>query len=156
MSKTLELLHFRFSSDEDSTIGLLFLDNKFECFTCEDEFRENKVAGETRIPAGRYRILLRNEGGMTKRYAAKYPEHTGMLWLQNVPNFEWVYIHVGNTDQDSQGCILVGMGCSSEDSGGGTVSTSVHAYRRLYKQIIAAMDAGKEVWITVYDGDNIR
>ena len=55
----MELTHRRFKSDSNSTIGLLSIDCMFECFVCEDEYRSVKVKGETRIPAGRYEIKLR-------------------------------------------------------------------------------------------------
>ena len=65
----------RFSSQEDSTLGMLFDvtdGRKFLCFTLEDEARDEKVKGETRIPAGTYKIKLRNEGGYHNRYVKKY------------------------------------------------------------------------------------
>src|SRR3989304_4581521 len=99
----------RFSSGNESTLGLLHIDGKFECFIIEDEYREVKVKGETRIPSGTYKILLRKEGGFHEKYLTKYPaSHKGMLWLQEVPGFQYILIHVGNTDLDSAGCLLVG------------------------------------------------
>ena len=74
----------RFSSQSDSTNGLLFnvTEGKrtFLCYTLEDEYREEKIMGETRIPAGTYRITLRKTGGFHGRYLTKYGEmHKGML-----------------------------------------------------------------------------
>lgn len=138
----------RYASDKDSTGGLLFVNGNFFCYTCEDEKREVKLAGETRIPEGSYDILLRNEGGMTKRYAARYDFHRGMIHLQNVPGFEWVYIHIGNTDDDTEGCLLVGYS-GNRVKGENTVSKSGAAYSALYKKITAAMDAGETVKITI-------
>ena len=77
----LELL--RISSQEDSTNGVLFAvndngDREFLCYTLEDEYRERKVKGETRIPAGEYAITLRDYGGFHNRYAGRFPEmHKG-------------------------------------------------------------------------------
>ena len=145
----------RLNSGTDSTIGSLCIDQGLSTtdtyFTCEDEFRAVKVENETRIPSGTYEIKLRNEGGMTKRYANRFPDiHRGMLWLQDVPNFEWVYVHLGNTDEDTAGCILVGYSCSIDAiSGGGTIGRSTEAYKDLYKKVVAAMDSGEKVTIEI-------
>ena len=103
----------RFSSQEDSTSGLLFLEKnaglEFLCYTLEDEHRNFKVSGETRVPAGTYKIELRTEGGFHKRYSRKYGRmHKGMLQITNVPGFEYILIHTGNTDEHTAGCLLVG------------------------------------------------
>ena len=150
----MELLNRRISSGEESTLGALFNvtgEPKFQCYVLEDQHNEPKIPGETRIPPGRYRIQFRNEGGMIKRYMRRFPWHRGMLWLQDVPGFEWVYIHVGNKDDDTDGCLLVGDGQISNVIERGQVTTSVAAYRRLYEEISAELDAGEEVWITVSD-----
>ena len=93
----MELELWRYSSDKDATLGFLMVDRgagwEFLCFICEDQFQKTKIAGETRIPAGRYAIRLRDEGGMTGCYRLAFPIgfHRGMLHLQNVPGFKWVY-----------------------------------------------------------------
>lgn len=154
----MELLVKRQSTGDESTIGTMHevIDNEpmgghheFRHFTMEDQPNEPKVPGETRIPAGRYKIELRTEGGMTKRYAKKFSWHRGMLWLQDVPNFTFVYIHYGNYEGDTDGCILVGDGAQSNVLDDGMVMSSVAAYTRLYEEIMQAMDAGDEVWITI-------
>ncbi len=58
----MEILVDRFVSDDDATISKVAVDNQFVCFGLEDEFREEKIAGETRIPVGNYQITLRTEG----------------------------------------------------------------------------------------------
>ena len=152
----MELLLQRFSTAEDSTLGILHacdsrIDTlKFRCFTMEDQPNEPKVPGETRIPEGRHQIKLRNEGGMNVRYSEKYPFHKGMLHLQGVPGFEWVYIHVGNNDDHTSGCILVGRGIRTVE-GEGTVSESSLLYTQLYNLILVALDRGEEIWIEVHD-----
>lgn len=120
----------RFHSTDDATLGLLWR-GKFECFTLEDEHRAEKVKDETRIPQGTYKIIPRLEGGMIQRYKQRFPWHKGMLWLQDVPNFQFVYIHVGNTDEDTSGCILVGDGCDTSMK----LTSSVRAYKRLYEAV---------------------
>ena len=95
----MELEVLRFSSQKDSTNGLLFDvtggKRRFLCYTLEDEHREDKVAGETRIPSGTYRVTLRTTGGFHGRYLKKYGEmHKGMLWVRDVPGFELSLIHI--------------------------------------------------------------
>ncbi len=121
------------------------------CFTLEDEFRTHKVSGETRIPAGEYKITLRREGGHHARYAQRFPElHRGMLWIRDVPNFEFILIHIGNTEGDTAGCLLVGM---LADLRMGTIGASKDAYAQIYPPIATAIAREEEVTIryTNYD-----
>ena len=141
----------RFGYGSDSTLGRLTLDGmEHVCYTIEDERRDVKVAGETCIPVGVYEIQLRTEGGLTQKYAARFPElHRGMLWLQNVPDFQFVYLHIGNDDDDTEGCPLTVttpfVDASGEFTGGG----SKDAYVKVYGMIVAAMDAGEDVVLAV-------
>ena len=90
------------------TIGRLYIDGEYFCDTCEDKVRdtnkngvfdeEKKVYGETAIPYGTYTIIL----SMSNRFKRVLP------LLLDVPDFEGVRIHSGNTSKDSLGCILVG------------------------------------------------
>ena len=109
----------RFYSNDEETVGILLRDGTFLCWTLEDEHREEKVAGETRIPAGTYSLGLRKEGKMTAKYDAKYKEldHSGMVCIFNKPNwvtsnngiyFQYCYFHIGNEDDHTEGCVLVG------------------------------------------------
>lgn len=148
----------RYSSQEESTLGYVMAGSEemgkaFRCYTLEDEHRDVKVPGETRIPAGRYEIKLRTEGGMHQRYATKHTWHRGMLWLQNVPGFEWIYIHPGNTDDHTEGCILVGDGALSNlpRVGRGSISFSQNAYQALAMEIYSLIDAGKRVFVKITD-----
>lgn len=156
----MELLLKRQSTGDESTIGTLheIVDEtpygghaEFLAFTMEDQPNEPKIRGETRIPAGRYQIKLRTEGGMHGRYGNKFSWHQGMIWLQDVPNFQWVYIHYGNYEKDTDGCILVGNGAQSNLAEDGMVQASVAAYTRIAEQIYEALDMNDEVWITVED-----
>lgn len=144
----MELFLDTYHSGAESTGGLLYVDSEFCCFTCEDQPQETKVPDETRIPAGRYEIKLRTEGGMSARYGKIYPFHEGMLHLQDVPGFEWIYIHVGNTDDNTSGCILVGLSATIRD-GEIIVGSSVRAYMRLYRKLLRAFSANESIWITV-------
>ena len=139
----------RLQDNGKSTIGVMKIDGIFECFSLEDAFNKPKIYGQTRIPDGEYKIKLRKEGGMTKKYSAKYgDEHEGMLWLQDVKDFEWVYIHTGNKHEDTDGCILIGTGCDSNKMRQ-NVTGSVLKYKKTYAKILDAMKNGEEVTIKI-------
>jgi|TARA_B110000503_G_C7014034_1_gene356944 hypothetical protein len=127
----------RFSGQKDSTLGLLFLDGLFACFTLEDEYRDIKVKGETRIPAGTYKVEKRKvDSGLTQKYKDKYSWFDYHFMLQDVPNFNYVYIHVGNDDDHTDGCLLVGDGVLSNlSTENNNLNTSAQAYERIYKQM---------------------
>ena len=154
----MKLKVIRFSSQKDSTSGLLFDvtdGTKFHCYTLEDERREEKVIAETRIPAGVYSILLRKEGGFHGRYTKKYGAmHKGMLHVQDVPNFKWILIHTGNTDEHTAGCLI--LGDSQENNllmKDGFIGKSTQAYKRVYPPIAEALENGEEVTIEYIDLD---
>ena len=157
----MELEVLRVSSQDDSTNGILFDitggQRKFLCYTLEDEHRETKVMAETRIPAGTYRITLRTVGGHHSRYIKKYGDmHKGMLWVRNVPNFEYILIHTGNTDEHTAGCLLVGDSQQTNfGDSNGFVGSSTQAYKRIYPPIATALEAGEEVNITYIDYDTV-
>jgi hypothetical protein len=145
----------RYKSSDDFTLGMLLDETNgkhFLCYTLEDEHRETKVMHETRIPAGTYKITLRTVGGHHSRYTAKYGDmHKGMLWVRNVPGFEYILIHTGNTDEHTSGCLLVG----STSDVKGFVGGSVTAYKKIYPPIAAALENGEEVTITYEDYDTV-
>jgi len=139
----------RLQDNNKSTIGTISLNGTFEGFTLEDTFNEPKIPGSTRIPAGEYEIKLRTEGGMNKRYGQKFGDtHKGMLWLQDVPGFEWVYIHTGNKHEHTEGCILVGTGCDSSYDRQ-TVTGSTLKYASMYKKILKEIENGERVTIQI-------
>jgi len=136
-----------FKTSTKATIGTMTINEKAECFTLEDTFREEKIAGETRIPRGLYKIKLRTHGSMHKAYKKKFGDfHKGMLWLQDVPNFEWIYIHYGNYDFNTNGCILVG---SSADLEKDFVGNSIATYKKLYSKVVEPLVSGEDVFIKV-------
>ncbi|HEX5045700.1 MAG TPA: DUF5675 family protein [Gammaproteobacteria bacterium] len=142
----------RFVSDADTTLSKIVVDGSFACFGLEDEFREKKVAKETRIPAGRYSIELQTEGTLHQKYSQRFADiHRGMLHLLDVPNFTGIMIHVGNTDKDTEGCLLVGSEAVTEP-GRMSVTQSVAAYRRLYQIVVDAAAAG-DLTIEILDND---
>lgn len=127
---------------KDATNGLLFIDGVFECYTLEDEVRDVKVMSETAIPLGTYEIKFRNIGGFDTKYKARYGTtfHKGMLELQDVPNFKYILIHTGNTDEHTAGCLLLGETQQDLDKGkDGFVGGSGDAYKKMYPKVRDAL-----------------
>lgn len=148
----MEIDAIRYSPGNDDTLGLFFIDKQFQCYTLEDEFRTKKVMGETRIPAGRYEIKLRTEGSFHQRYSQKFPEfHKGMLHLQNVPGFSFVLIHIGNDEDDTAGCLLVGSSSNTNLNKNGFIGGSGNAYQLIYPKIANELLLGNQVFITIKD-----
>lgn len=140
----------RFVSDDDATLSMLIIDGQFECFGLEDEYRATKVVKETRIPSGIYKIGVRTNGAFHHRYTRKFTWHEGMLQLIDVPGFEYILIHIGNTDENTDGCILVGCGATA--CGELSVQSSRVAYEKFYRRVIKAAKAG-ELLINIEDLD---
>lgn len=94
----MELILKRKIEINNAVIGQLFIDGKFICYTLEDKIRDVKIKHETCIPPGKYPIVMT----MSQRFKMVLP------LLQNVPNFDSIRIHAGNTIADTSGCPLVG------------------------------------------------
>lgn len=131
----------RLSTGPKTTIGGFFINGRFECYTIEDTQRFIKIPGDTRIPSGGpWKVELRDVGRVTKKYRSRFPDmHNGMLWVRGVPGFKWVYIHIGNNEDDTEGCILVGDDPNNNRIKDGFVAQSTQAYRRIYPVICDAI-----------------
>jgi hypothetical protein len=87
------------------TLGKLYVDNQYLCETLEDTDRRledannKKIPGKTAIPCGTYNMIV-NQSARFK---------TLMPLVENVPQFEGIRIHAGNTAEDTEGCILLGL-----------------------------------------------
>lgn len=121
---------------DNSTIGDLYLDGIFQCYTLEDTCRRVKLDGETAIPAGEYEVVLR----FSERYQSNMPR------LLNVPGFSGILIHPGNTKADTRGCILVGE-TEYKDSIGGSRA----AFNKLFSKL-EIMSKTEPLSITVVGG----
>ena len=160
----MELEVIRFSSGTDSTNGILLEVDKyapspheegyrckreFLAYTLEDEYRNEKVFGETRIPNGTYKLALRKTGGYHQKYSKRFSNiHIGMLHVTNVPGFEYILIHCGNTDEHTAGCLLVGDSQENNQiTKDGFIGKSTQAYKRIYPRIAEAIECGEEVII---------
>jgi len=155
----MKLQLLRINSQADYTSGILFQvcddgSKEFLCYTLEDEYRAEKVKHETRIPAGTYEMALRKVGGFHQRYEKRFKDiHKGMLELVGVPNFQYILIHCGNTDEHTSGCILVGQ---TQEYGkkDGWIGRSTQAYFDVYPMIAQALEDGEDVQIEVTDYEN--
>lgn len=147
----------RLASNPTSTMGqLLNVHGAKLCVTVEDAYHAQKIDGRTRIPPGRYRIWMKPLG--SSHFDAAYTRifgdmHKGMIEIESVPGFAGILIHCGNTDLDTEGCVLVGAAVDIGPQGyqieGGT---SQPTYRKIYPLLLAAIAAG-ETWLDVIDKD---
>ncbi len=143
----------RYSGGKRDTLGLFLIDKKFQAYTLEDEYRTVKEYGETRIPEGRYEIKLRTEGGFHQRYLKKFGDdfHHGMIEICNVPKFTYVLIHIGNDEDDTAGCLLLGFTVNSNKVKGkkGWLGNSTDAYKMVYPIIRDELLSNRKVFINI-------
>ena len=100
--KGVNLLIIRETFTDKSTIGNLYLDGEWLCDTLELPYRDNQRSISC-IPAGQYKVRLRT----ARESATRDYLH---LLVEDVPNRDFVLVHIGNKSSDSRGCILVGIG----------------------------------------------
>ena len=145
----------RYNSTNNYTDGMLLIDGKFQCYTIEDEGRTKKMYGETRIPNGLYNVTFRKSGRFHNKYKTKFDFHKGMLAISNAPDFklitkdmefQYILIHIGNTDKDTAGCVLVGQQANGDKN---LIGQSTEAYKKFYPIIADALERGEEVKIYV-------
>lgn len=152
----MELILKRIALRDTYTIGKLHVNGIYVCDTLEDAVRdynkdgdlndvgEGKVYGKTAIPYGRYEITM-------KVQSPKYSQRASYAWckgylprLLNVPHFDGILIHAGNTSEDSSGCVLCG-----ENKIKGQVINSMATLKRLVPILKRASDNGEKIWITI-------
>jgi len=119
---------------ETYTISRLYIDGEFFCDVLEDKVRdlskEDKVWGQTAIPSGIYKIVI--------TYSNRFKRDLPLLL--NVPQFEGIRIHPGNTAVDTHGCLLVGMNTEK-----GKVTQSRITFDRLFAKIKNEKDLEIEI-----------
>lgn len=125
----------------NSTIGELRVDGDLFCYTLEDTCRQLgvKIPGKTAIPAGKYEAIVK----FSPRRGFDVP------WLLNVPEFEDIQIHVGNTADDTEGCILVGM-----RKGEDMIYDSKKAFSLLMPVVKDRLSKGK-LYISIIGGNHV-
>lgn len=130
----------RYKSTNGTTLGRLFNGDEFLCYILEDQVRKNqpKVFGETAIPAGTYQITVT----MSPHFGRLLP------LLNNVPRFEGVRIHSGNTKADTEGCLITGTTVSPD---GMSVFNSRLAFGKVFDVINSALNKKENVVIDIED-----
>ena len=128
------------------TIGKLYIDGEYFCDTLEDkdrgltddmtvsEISKIKIKKETAIPTGTYKVTI--------TYSNRFKKN--MPLINDVKGFEGIRIHNGNTNQDTEGCLLVGMNLER-----GKVLKSQETFRKLYKMLSGAKLRGEYIQITI-------
>ena len=155
----MELTLKRIALRSEYTIGKLYVDGEYVCDTIEDTVRdldkdgkfangEVKIPGKTAIPYGRYEITMKVKSPKYSNFS-KYSwakKYDGYLpRLLNVPHFDGVLIHVGNSALDSEACVLVG-----ENKVVGKVINSVNTFRRLMDDyLVPAKKRNEKISITI-------
>ncbi|MCC5938193.1 MAG: hypothetical protein JJU34_13015 [Lunatimonas sp.] len=143
----------RYLDDGQTTLGLIFLKNRFFAYTLEDTHRDSKVHGKTRIPEGTYPLELnRVETPLTQRYRNRFPWFDYHIEIMKIPNFSRVYIHIGNTHADTEGCILIADGVNAADPQK-MITHSRLAFERFYKTLHPLLNQGKQLSIQVLNED---
>ena len=139
----------RIFKGKDYTIGRLFIDGKYFCDTLEDPVRQldsikDKIYSKTAIPTGKYKVSM-------SIVSPKYSIRKSYNWcggrlprLLDVPFFEGVLIHSGNTPDHTAGCILVG-----ENKIKGQVINSMNTLKNLWVKLNVADEVGEEIWIDI-------
>ena len=139
----------RIFKGKDYTIGRLFIDGKYFCDTLEDPVRQldsikDKIYSKTAIPTGKYKVSM-------SVVSPKYSIRKSYNWcggrlprLLDVPFFEGILIHSGNTPDHTAGCILVG-----ENKIKGQVINSMNTLKNLWVKLNVADEVGEEIWIDI-------
>lgn len=153
----MDVLLKRIAKRDTYTIGKLYIDGVYVCDTLEDkdrgltketplnEIKSKKVYGETAIPSGTYTLTLKVQSPKysKKDYFVKYC-NAYMPRILDVPGFDGILIHTGNTDKDSAGCVLLGYNTIV-----GKVTNSIKAFEKVYPILKEASDKGEKIKITI-------
>lgn len=135
----------RISLKSDYTVGRLYVNGEYVCDTLEDAVRDTKIYGKTAIPCGTYKITMDVVSSKFKDRSWAKPYDGKLPRLINVPNYEGVLIHVGNTAEDTSGCLLVGQNKEK-----GKLVNSTQTFMSLMtKHLLPAKIRGESVTITI-------
>lgn len=152
----MKLLLRRIFKGPSYTIGKLFINGVYECDTLEDqdrgltsqmsleEIKAKKVYGVTAIPTGTYSINMTTVSPKFKDRAWAKPYKGILPRLENVKGYEGVLIHVGNDQEATSGCLLVG-----ENKIKGKVINSTACFHELMGELLKAHDRGEDISIEI-------
>lgn len=142
----MKLLLERYALGQKATLGKLYADDEQVCWTLEDVMREIagepvkewKLAGVTAIPVGTYKVIT------------DYSVHFGKVLphILDVPGFDGIRIHAGNTDEQTEGCIL----CGGKPTGEDFIPNSRPTFEKIFALIEQAEQDGGEITIEVRNG----
>lgn len=141
-----ELTLKRYLSNAKCTVGELYDHSGFMVYTLEDVVREIpgdpvqdwKIAGQTAIPSGRYRVMI--------TYSMRFQRELPLLL--NVPGFSGIRMHAGNGPQDTEGCLLVGL---TKGDAACSIGQSRDALKMVQARISQALQHG-DVWVNILNG----
>jgi hypothetical protein len=135
----MKLISRRRDYGDSYTISELSVNDVYECFVLEDKVRAPgiKIAGATAIPAGTYKVVI----DASVRFGRDMPH------ILDVPGFAGIRIHSGNTDADTEGCLLLGTTWGGADF----IGNSKVAFDHFFPQLVAAIAASEEVTIEIQD-----
>ena len=127
------------ASGEAYTLGRVYYNGVFFCFSCEDEDRKLesggvKVKTKTAIPRGVYDLTV----SFSHRFQKELPE------VLSVPQFQGIRIHGGNKAEDSEGCILTGQVRTSTG-----IAKCADTVARMIAMINQTEDLGGTCWLEV-------
>ena len=153
----MEIVVNRIRNGGESCYGEIFVNGAFYGFTLEDVYRGGlKIPGKTGIPPGRYQIKPRTEGELHKKYCASFSWHRSMLWLQDVKNYTWIYMHPGNRHTHTKGCILVGSGSKYDYADNEfELVESLKVYKMIALLCYEAWDNDEDVFITINGAEDV-
>lgn len=162
LDKLSGLLLLRLYDNGKDTLGICYYRHTIlrYIYMLEDTYRDNKVAGETRIPSGKYDIEFRKDGRLYGIYIKSknafirdFVLEYGMPYLVNVPNFEGVALHSGNNSKDSLGCPITGDAAINNSYGEGWLTASLDAMERLFRYFKFELENKHALSITIIDMD---
>lgn len=157
----MEWLLQRYSDNGKSSQGLLF--NKANprlmfCHVLEDEYREVKVAGETRIDSGFFELKIREEDSpLTIKHREEYNDGFDVPWffyhieIVGLPRHKFCYFHAGNKETHTDGCPLLNDTANNNSIEAGDMSRSRQATKRFYDIVYPHLKAGKKAFIEIRD-----
>lgn len=148
----MKLLLKRIARKQSYTIGNLYIDGEWFCNTLEDadrgldqsmskeKIKELKVYGKTAIPTGTYKVRMDVVSQKFKNRSWAKPYNGKLPRLVDVPGYEGVLIHVGNSDSESLGCVLVGKN---------TVKGKVTDSANTFKALMSKLQGQDDITITI-------